>query len=208
MGPGQLWREHGYEDYDHGAWGNQKTTSKTKAGKDFTSPPGDAGLWSSPVMAANYGCKLTDILDGTTRQFLLGELRAGMVQQDPRGMWALGYPGASIVNAGRDSYNPCPNNKLGGNVANPDADGGDELQDGYLYATVDAARLGMGAMYNTPYPDDMMTSAMARSMHPGGVNMCFCDGSVHFITDQIDELSWCRLSSKNDGQDMTYDYSK
>ena len=65
----------------------------------------------------------------------------------------------------------------------------------------------MGTMYNTPYPDDMMTSAMTRSMHPGGVNMCFCDGSVHFITDQIDEPGWCRLSSKNDGQDLAYDYA-
>lgn len=27
--------------------------------------------------------------------------------------------------------------------------------------------------------------ASARSLHPGGVNICMCDGSVHFISDDI-----------------------
>jgi prepilin-type processing-associated H-X9-DG protein len=45
-----------------------------------------------------------------------------------------------------------------------------------------------------------MTSAMSRSMHTGGVNVCFADGSVHFISNGISEQTWCFLESKADGQ--------
>ena len=51
----------------------------------------------------------------------------------------------------------------------------------------------------------LMTSAMSRSMHPAGVNICMCDGSVHFMMNQIDELNWCRYASKTDGQ-ATYHF--
>jgi len=52
----------------------------------------------------------------------------------------------------------------------------------------------------------LMTSAMSRSMHTGGVQVCYADGSVHFISNQIDELNWCRLVSKNDGQVVNNDF--
>ncbi len=45
-----------------------------------------------------------------------------------------------------------------------------------------------------------MTSAMMRSLHTGGVHSCFADGSVHFISNNIDQVTYCRLASKADGQ--------
>src|SRR5262245_19035840 len=108
-------------------------------------------------------------------QTMMGaELRAGYVSNDPRGVWALGFPGASIVNAGRSSYNPSPNNLLGGLgfAACANTDGGDELQFScpteYLggYCSPAAASLGMGCNGG----GTLMTSAMSRSLHPGGVN--------------------------------------
>ena len=39
----------------------------------------------------------------------------------------------------------------------------------------------------------------ARSKHPGGVNTVFCDGSAHFISDQVDLVSWQSLSAKSLG---------
>jgi prepilin-type processing-associated H-X9-DG protein len=181
----------GYEDYDHVAGGAQYKTSKSNVA-------GAAGLWSSPVMSSNYGAKLQDITDGTSNVMMLAELRAGLTGIDPRGVWAMGFPGASIVNGGRSSYNPSPNNLLGGIAA----DGGDELEDGSTYCSPANAAVGMGCTTS----GSLMTSAMSRSQHPGGVNVCMCDGSARFIVNDIDELNWCRLSSKNDGQIITWAY--
>ncbi len=40
-------------------------------------------------------------------------------------------------------------------------------------------------------------------MHAGGVNCCMADGSVRFVSNYIDEVNWCRLISKADGQVIT-----
>jgi prepilin-type N-terminal cleavage/methylation domain-containing protein/prepilin-type processing-associated H-X9-DG protein len=40
----------------------------------------------------------------------------------------------------------------------------------------------------------------ARSFHSGGVNVCFSDGSVHFITNSIDLTTWQSLGSRSGGE--------
>jgi prepilin-type processing-associated H-X9-DG protein len=40
----------------------------------------------------------------------------------------------------------------------------------------------------------------AASLHPGGVNFVFADGSVHFIRDSIDIQSLTYLTTMADGQ--------
>jgi len=50
---------------------------------------------------------------------------------------------------------------------------------------------------DTPGPD---SSLAARSRHPGGVPSVLCDGSVHFVTDSIDALTWKSLSSMAGGE--------
>ena len=43
--------------------------------------------------------------------------------------------------------------------------------------------------------------AAARSRHPGGVNAVMCDGSVHFVTDNIDLETW-RAASTTQGDEV------
>ncbi|QJW94492.1 DUF1559 domain-containing protein [Frigoriglobus tundricola] len=181
----------GYEDYDHVSGGATYTTSKAGIPKSF-------GMVSSPVMAANYGAKILDITDGTSNTIMVAELRAGLTAVDPRGVWALGFPGGSIVNAGRAAYNPTPNNLLGGTTD----DGGDELQDGPSFCTPQGATVGMGCTSS----QSVMTSAMSRSLHTSGVNCGNADGSVRFINNSISQITWVRLLSKADGQVLGSDW--
>jgi prepilin-type N-terminal cleavage/methylation domain-containing protein/prepilin-type processing-associated H-X9-DG protein len=181
----------GYEDYDHQNLGKSYKTS-------MAGIPQQNGMVSSPVMSCNYGAKLADITDGTSNTIMAAELRAGLTAVDPRGVWALGFPGSSIVNGGRASYNPTPNNLLGG-VSD---DGGDELANGKQFCSPQTAALGMGC--TTSGTD--MTSAMSRSLHTGGVNCCFADGSVHFVKNSVSQLTWVELLSKSDGHVTGTDY--
>ena len=94
-----------------------------------------------------------------------------------------GKPGAAT----RRSYNPTPNNLNGFNINQGCNDGGDEMQAGPVLGqqVLNAAQQGMGfncggGMYNS--------GGQSRSMHPGGVNVGFGDGSVQFH-QELDRVS-------------------
>jgi prepilin-type N-terminal cleavage/methylation domain-containing protein/prepilin-type processing-associated H-X9-DG protein len=42
----------------------------------------------------------------------------------------------------------------------------------------------------------------ARSAHTGGVNVCFTDGSVHFISDNINFVTWQALGTRSGGETL------
>ena len=54
--------------------------------------------------------------------------------------------------------------------------------------------------YGSPY-----SALPATSLHPGGVNVGFCDGSVHFIKNSVNLLTWWGLGSRNIGEVISSD---
>jgi prepilin-type N-terminal cleavage/methylation domain-containing protein/prepilin-type processing-associated H-X9-DG protein len=48
-------------------------------------------------------------------------------------------------------------------------------------------------------------SASATSLHPGGVNLCFADGSVHFIKNSIALQTWWGLGTRAGGEVISSD---
>ena len=40
----------------------------------------------------------------------------------------------------------------------------------------------------------------ARSLHPGGVNMLFCDGSVRFVTNSVSQFTWRGMATRDGGE--------
>jgi prepilin-type N-terminal cleavage/methylation domain-containing protein/prepilin-type processing-associated H-X9-DG protein len=188
----------GFTDFDHTVGGFNAPNNEPFGGPGDSTSDGIPAHMVSPIskgppMAINFGSKLTDFTDGTSNTILFNEVRAGINGLDPRGVWALGMPGSSVTDAGRN-YNPTPNNSLG-----DDGNSGDELQQAYKFWYVGiGARDQMGAFPNVP--GDSVNSAMARSKHIGGVNACFADGSVRFVSNSVTQWIWCLLQSKNDGQ--------
>jgi prepilin-type processing-associated H-X9-DG protein len=45
----------------------------------------------------------------------------------------------------------------------------------------------------------------ARSFHPGGVNVSFCDGSVRFVKNSINPITWLALESIAGGEVVSAD---
>jgi prepilin-type N-terminal cleavage/methylation domain-containing protein/prepilin-type processing-associated H-X9-DG protein len=48
-------------------------------------------------------------------------------------------------------------------------------------------------------------SASANSLHPGGVNVCFADGSVHFIKNSVAPQTWWGLGTRSGGEVISSD---
>jgi prepilin-type processing-associated H-X9-DG protein len=41
--------------------------------------------------------------------------------------------------------------------------------------------------------------ATPSSQHRGGVNVCFADGHVEFIADEVDQAAWWAMGSRSGG---------
>jgi prepilin-type N-terminal cleavage/methylation domain-containing protein/prepilin-type processing-associated H-X9-DG protein len=73
---------------------------------------------------------------------------------------------------------------------------GDALYNNYY--PPNAANWDCGGSYGGgPYSSQALISA--RSGHQGGVNACFADGSVRFVTDKIEPATWQALATKSGG---------
>jgi prepilin-type N-terminal cleavage/methylation domain-containing protein/prepilin-type processing-associated H-X9-DG protein len=137
------------------------------------------------VMGPNVAVKLKRITDGTSKTIMLGEIRAGITEQDGRGVWALGHAGASLLakyGGGGDAIGP--------NCAFSNSD--DVVTDVSDTPGICVARTNSLAIAEnmSAYATSGFDQATTRSKHPGGVHVAMCDGSVQFINDDI-ELTAC-----------------
>jgi prepilin-type processing-associated H-X9-DG protein/prepilin-type N-terminal cleavage/methylation domain-containing protein len=151
---------------------------------------------TGPVMGINFGAALHRIPDGTSNTIMFTELRIGVSAIDPRGVWAMGFPGSSVVaaNAIGDCTTPNDHNE-----------GSDDIEScpKWYYEGI-GTRDGIGC--STGYANLGWASwqAQARGRHTGGVNVCFADGSVRFVSNYVFQGTWFYMLSSSDGVSYKY----
>lgn len=150
------------------------------------------------VMTINWGASLGLISreDGTSSTLMINEVRVGLNDVDRRGVWAMGLAGSSVTAA--NATGDCV-------VPNDSTEYSDDIEDCNQVRTklgVGNSGLGIRQMgcSNDNLPNNWPNwQAQARSLHPNGVNACFCDGTVRWIKNDVAETVWSYIVSRNDG---------
>ena len=149
-------------------------------------------LWGNGLAGINKSFSSEDFANGQSTMVALEEIRAGIHPFDPRGTWALGQIGASITWAhGINGDNFGPNNQW--------ARADDIIGCGTLHEVLGPSKLEQEEMPCVHYVDANQ-QATARSKHEGGVNVSFLDGSVRFISNQVDPGLWHVMHSRETPQ--------
>jgi prepilin-type N-terminal cleavage/methylation domain-containing protein len=155
------------------------------------------------VMSFNQAVRLGEVVDGLSNTMMLAEIRAGIVDIDRRGVWAMGTAGASA-----NFWHGCSGDANGPNAAN---DRSDDIEGCPTFYAANQARLFKERMTCWNQCDSYQSTP--RSAHIGGVLIALCDGSVQFITDNIEvtgeakactvpSAAWDRLISSDEGEPL------
>ncbi|MDX1946328.1 MAG: DUF1559 domain-containing protein [Pirellulaceae bacterium] len=147
----------------------------------------EAPTTNPPIRTFNFA----SITDGLSSTLLLAEVRqgqdsSGAGQTDLRGLiWYGHHAGITTHNAPNTTV---PDYIQNGWCANPTAAANRKMP----CATESGQSTG-----STP------KNLSARSLHPGGVQVALCDGSVRFVPNTVNLTVWRNVGSSQDGQTIT-----
>jgi len=128
---------------------------------------------------------------------LFNELRVGLNDVDRRGTWAMGLAGASLTAANAIGDCTVPNDR---NEYSDDIENCNNVRQRLGTGNTGLGAIRMGCS-NDNLPNNWPNwQAQARSLHPGGVQACFGDGSVRTIPNTIAQSVWYLLNSREDGK--------
>jgi prepilin-type N-terminal cleavage/methylation domain-containing protein/prepilin-type processing-associated H-X9-DG protein len=156
------------------------------------------------VVSFGFHLDMASVTDGSSNTMVFSEVRKRSNPQDQRGAWALPWTGATALSMDMHSTtNGIYTADLGSlgatqlpNMQGPSID--------MLYNCPDPVGAQLEKMpCNTYGPGSAnYMSAAPRSLHPGGVNVVFLDGSVGFLPNNIDQITMAYLISINDGESL------
>jgi prepilin-type N-terminal cleavage/methylation domain-containing protein/prepilin-type processing-associated H-X9-DG protein len=140
----------------------------------------DAAMISAPFKHnAQYG--FSDITDGTSNTMMIAEMLIPPNDGTPK-------------DSRGDIFNNSGDTRWAfTTITTPNSSVPDRINDCETGASLPTQKLPCVALGNP-------NQAAARSWHPGGVNVCFADGSLHFITNTIDLVTYKALGSSQNGE--------
>jgi prepilin-type N-terminal cleavage/methylation domain-containing protein/prepilin-type processing-associated H-X9-DG protein len=165
---------------------------------------GSAGGSLGGMFGVNWGAELNQVatMDGTANTIMLSEIRVGLVAVDRRGTWAMGLAGASIT-AANAGLPPAPTGDC--NLPNDPNEYSDDIENcNSVRMALGLGNTGLGVRRMGCSNDNLPNNwpnwqAQSRSLHPGGVNVCFGDGSVRWVRNDVSQVLWQRMLGRNDG---------
>ena len=143
------------------------------------------------AFSINYGARLADISNGTGQTMIFGEYLTGLphaaAPNDLRGVHWIDIPGLSQIYT-----HAAPNTALP-DLFNPSA----------RFCPPSYNRPDL----NLPCAGGSVSelTAASRSRHPGGVNVLKADGSVHFVSQNINLKTWQAMGSISGGEIVSED---
>jgi len=129
---------------------------------------------------------LEEIRDGTSNTMAVAEYLKGADDADWRGFFYTNRAGCQFLFV-----------TLGPNSPAPDSSINDSTWYQPWFCTTAHNRPNQNLPCTVGTRDGEFSSP--RSRHPGGVNVLFCDGSVHFVQDSINTATWRNLGWIADG---------
>jgi hypothetical protein len=178
----------------------------------YVSPEHVRSMLVFPAAMVNQPQPLRNVTDGTSKTLMLSEIRTRDHAQDPRGAWAAGLAGGSILafdlhskrhpDVGSTSKRNEPYSPFIYGGTNPGLPPNTSPSWGnrdWIRDCPDSADADIQGMPCTGQSDSRATAA-PRSSHVGGVNASHVDGSVEWVSDDIDQFLMARMVSINDAE--------
>jgi prepilin-type processing-associated H-X9-DG protein len=161
--------------------------------------------------------RIADITDGTSNTFAMGEGAGNNQKYKLRATWSASTP---FLNPTTNQPILADQSWACGMIPDPQVVSAGDLYGSVLGVTAQCGgwqptipilnepmnnQLVMAAIDNNQGCDNNLlanydTLPGFRSMHTGGANFLFCDGSVHFMSANIDLVSYTSLSTVSGGE--------
>ncbi len=155
----------------------------------------------------NSPTRIAEIVDGTSNTALFGEIKKG-----PNGPGSLAVVAAGSPDDFRVATRPAAASWTGNDMLVPPADCENRATSAWLYRGLQYYRGLLVATYynhtltpNAKFRDCVTTGlyhghVAARSYHTGGVQIAIADGSVRFVSDSIDSVTWRAAGTMANGE--------